>query len=151
MSGKKFSQQACEWVAFAMCRKESSDNEGLVSRRLFVFGTSVGSNFVLVGLISQGRLLYIGHYFPLKLYRLMLVCKLFWRAPKHSPPPPPSPPPPTGAYGLVSWLRESSCTYQFFTRDVIFARLSGYSRQHLVLEISHTVHSYVQHFNSLHV
>jgi hypothetical protein len=27
-------QQACKWVAFAMCRKESSDNKGLVSQRL---------------------------------------------------------------------------------------------------------------------
>jgi hypothetical protein len=50
--------------------------------------------FCIGGLISQGRLL--GHYFPLKLYRLLLVCKLLrggggggggLKSP--SPPPPP--------------------------------------------------------------
>ena len=32
--------------------------------------TSVGSNFLLRGLISQGQL-FIGHYFPLKVYRII--------------------------------------------------------------------------------
>ena len=32
--------------------------------------TSVGSIFLLRGLISQGQL-FIGHYFPLKVYRII--------------------------------------------------------------------------------
>jgi hypothetical protein len=32
--------------------------------------TSVGSNFLLRGLISRGQL-FIGHYFPLKVYRII--------------------------------------------------------------------------------
>jgi hypothetical protein len=48
--------------------------------------TTIGSNFVLGGgLISQGRLL--GHYLPLKLYRLSLVYKLLGGAADQYHPP----------------------------------------------------------------
>ena len=65
------------------------------NRHNFVFGTSVGSNFVLVGLTSQGRLLYRS-LLPSQTLQIIVSLQIILEGPEALPP---SPPP--GAYGPV--------------------------------------------------